>query len=147
MSLARRTRRSAGLTALAAVAGAVVLAVAPTASAASAATATLTANVPIQARGAGTSVVSFGSLQIDDGTTITCISAQEGTISGVSPRVVFGTSYKITAGTTYGISAWEGSKCDWYDAQTDDWMQSLGGVTVTPTAADVASGVYQVTIP
>jgi len=141
----RRTARSVALTALLAVTGATALVAAPTASAAP--TATLTVDVPAQARGEGTSIVSFGSLRIDDGTSVTCISAQEGDISGVYPRVIFGTTYKVTPGTTYGISAWEGAKCDWYDPQWDDWMQSLGGVTVTPTDADVSSGVYRVRIP
>ncbi|MEU6227477.1 hypothetical protein [Streptomyces sp. NPDC047042] len=145
-----RTARSVGLTALLAVTGATALAVAPTASAASTAeaaapTATLTADVPVFARGAGMSVVAFGSLQIDDGTTVTCIN--NGSPSGASPRIIYATTYKVTAGTTYRVSAWESGNCDAYIPQWGARTRSLGGVTVTPSNADVAGGVYRVTIP
>lgn len=138
----RRTARSVGLTAVLAAASATALAAAPAASAAS--TASLTVTLP------GVVIIEsahvyFGSLRIDDGTSVTCISAQEGQISGTLSRVVFGTAYKVTAGHTYGISAWEGAKCHYLDPQWG-WTRSLGGVTVTPTAADVSSGVYQVAI-
>ncbi|MER5430206.1 hypothetical protein [Streptomyces sp. NPDC002588] len=139
----RRTARSVGLTTLLALTSVTALAAAPTASAAS--TASLTVEVPAQVRGEGTSVVSFGSLRIDDGTSVTCVSDYD--VSGVWPRPVIATDYQVTAGTTYGISAWEGAKCDWDDPATPRRTQSLGGVTVTPTAADVSSGVYRVSIP
>ncbi|WP_369032252.1 MULTISPECIES: hypothetical protein [Streptomyces] len=139
----RRTARSVGVTALLAVTSATALAAAPAASAAS--TASLTVEVPAQVRGEGTSIVSFGSLRIDDGTSVTCVS--EYGVSGVWPRPVIATDYQVTAGTTYGISAWEGNKCDWDDPATPRRTQSLGGVTVTPTAADISSGVYRVSIP
>ncbi|MFF4060235.1 hypothetical protein ACFYZ8_31910 [Streptomyces sp. NPDC001668] len=139
----RHTVRSASLAALLALTGATAVVAAPTASAASAApTASLTADVPLAARGAGNSVVYFGSLRIDDGTSVTCLSGWGGRTSGGNGRIIFATDYKITPGTTYGISAWETGNCD-----APGWTQSLGGVTVKPTAADVSSGVYTVRIP
>ncbi|MGP4053039.1 hypothetical protein [Streptomyces sp. 2A115] len=45
----------------------------------------------------------FGSLRIDNGTSVTCVNKYE--TSGASPRVIVSTAYKVTAGTTYGISA------------------------------------------
>ncbi|MER5432401.1 hypothetical protein [Streptomyces sp. NPDC002588] len=141
----RRKARSAAVTALLALTGATALAAAPAASAAP--TASLTVNAPLTAAGAGTSVVWFGSIRIDDGTSVTCLNSDDGAVSGSNGRVVLTTDYKITEGTTYGISAWEGGRCDTYVPQTGRWTQSLGGVTVKPTAADVSSGVYQVRIP
>lgn len=135
----RRTARSASLAALLALTGAGALAAAPAASAAP--TASLTADVPLAARGAGTSVVYFGSLRIDDGTSVTCVNSTDASTSGGNGRIIFATSYKITAGATYGVSAWETGNCDAGGAQ------SLGGVTVQPTAADISNGVYKIRIP
>jgi hypothetical protein len=135
----RRTARSASLAALLALTGATALVAAPTASAA---TTALTANVPMAARGAGMSVVYFGTLRIDDGTSVTCLGARDADVSGGNGRIVLATDYKITAGTTYDISAWEGGNCG-----SGGGMQSLGGVTVKPTPADFSNGVYTVRIP
>ncbi|MFF4253966.1 hypothetical protein ACFY1L_22450 [Streptomyces sp. NPDC001663] len=141
----RRTARSAYLAALFTLTCATALAVAPTASAAPAAS--LTADVPLAARGAGTSVVYFGSLRIDDGASVTCLSGMGGDVSVSNGRATFVTDHKITAGVTYGISAWETGNCDAYIPQTGRWAQSLGGITVKPTTADVSGGVYKVRIP
>ncbi|MEE1761732.1 MULTISPECIES: hypothetical protein [unclassified Streptomyces] len=139
-SRTRRTVRSASLAALLALTGATALVAAPTASAAT--TASLTANVPMAARGAGMSVVYFGTLRIDDGTSVTCLGARDADVSGGNGRIILATDYKITTGATYNISAWEGGNCG-----SGGGMQSLGGVTVKPTAADVSNGTYTVSIP
>ena len=76
-----------------------------------------------------------------------CLSSDDGTVSGSNGRAVLATDYEITEGTTYGISAWEGGDCDAYVPQTGRWTQSLGGVTIKPTDADVSGSVYQVRIP
>jgi hypothetical protein len=140
---------STALAALVAVTGATALATAPAATAepaaATASTAVLAADVPMTARGEGMSVVWFGSLRIDDGKTVTCLTASNP--SGGDGRIRFTTDYKITPGVTYGVSAWETARCSAYIEQTGRWSQSLGGVTVKPTAADVADGVYEVRIP
>ncbi|MFD3501556.1 hypothetical protein ACFWWT_16400 [Streptomyces sp. NPDC058676] len=138
--------RSTVLCALVAVTGATALAAAPVATAApAAANAVLAADVPMTARGEGMSVVWFGSLRIDDGKSVTCLTASNP--SGGDGRIRFTTDYEMTAGVTYGVSAWETGKCSTYIEQTGRWSQSLGGVTVTPTAADVSDGVYEVRIP
>jgi hypothetical protein len=93
------------------------------------------------ARGAGNSVVYFGSLRIDDGTSVTCVNTTNASTSGGNGRIIFATNYRVTTGVTYGVSAWETGNCD------SGGGQSLGGVTVKPTAADVSSGVYKVRIP
>lgn len=136
--------RSAALTAVLLAAGAVAgLAAAPAATAAT--PAVLAVDVPLAAR-AGQAVVYFGSLQVQVGDSYTCLSAGDD-VTGGNGRIRFTTGFEVTPGTSYGVSAWESKKCDAY---IPDWgrnTRSLGGVTVTPTAADVSSGVWRVTIP
>jgi hypothetical protein len=142
-----RSFRATLAVALLAVGGTAGLTVTPATAAPATTTATsavLVADVPLAARGAGTSVVYYGSLRVDDGTTVTCLT---GSVTGANGRVKVTTTYRVTAGTTYGISAWETGQCSVFIPGANRWSQSLGGVTVTPTAGDVAGGTYQVTIP
>ncbi|WP_159002132.1 hypothetical protein [Streptomyces sp. NRRL B-3229] len=147
MSVHRRAVRSAVLAAALAVVGLVAFTPATAVAATPTASAALAADVPFASK-LDNNVVYYGSLQIDNGSSVTCIPASSvnWTLNQTTWRVNFTTRYQVTAGTTYDISAWETGQCSTYVQAWGRWTRALGGVTVTPSAADVSSGVYKVRI-
>ena len=129
---AAAARFAVAVSALAAV-GVTGLVSAPAASAATATTTVLAVDVAV-CKGSA----CINGIRIDDGSSVTCLVAGDQDWAIRNWRGLVTTDYEVTPGTSYGVSAWGRPDCT---------GGSLGGVTVTPTDADLSSGVYWVTIP
>ncbi|MFF3332756.1 hypothetical protein ACFYWX_24885 [Streptomyces sp. NPDC002888] len=81
----------------------------------------------------------FNGITVNDGTTTTCINAIDGYWGIVDWRYTVLTNYEVTAGKTYTVTGWTYNNCT--------GPSTNSSATVTPTDADIASGVVSVVIP